>query len=68
MLEAAIGKGTLFATDDLGDHWQQVSDNHAYNVRGFYFTTLEVAPDDADRVYFLGSSSLNPTMAARRRT
>jgi photosystem II stability/assembly factor-like uncharacterized protein len=54
LLEAAIGKGTLFATDDLGDHWHQVSDNHAYNVRGFYFTTLEVAPDDADRVYFLG--------------
>ncbi|HEY6516639.1 MAG TPA: hypothetical protein VIY50_10880 [Steroidobacteraceae bacterium] len=54
LLEAAIGKGTLFATDDLGNHWEQVSDNHAYNVRGFYFTTLEVAPDDADRVYFLG--------------
>jgi photosystem II stability/assembly factor-like uncharacterized protein len=54
LLEAAIGKGTLFATDDLGNHWRQVSDNHAYNVRGFYFTTLEVAPNDADRVYFLG--------------
>ena len=54
VLEAAIGKGTLFATDDLGDHWHQVSDNHAYNVRGFYFTTLEVAPDDSDRIYFLG--------------
>jgi photosystem II stability/assembly factor-like uncharacterized protein len=54
LLEAPIGKGTLFASDDLGDHWQEVSDNHAYNVRGFYFTTLEVAPNDADRVYFLG--------------
>ncbi|HEV2272440.1 MAG TPA: hypothetical protein VGR92_23545 [Steroidobacteraceae bacterium] len=54
VLEAGIGKGTLFATDDLGDHWHQVSDNHAYNVRGFYFTTLEVAPDDPDRIYFLG--------------
>jgi photosystem II stability/assembly factor-like uncharacterized protein len=54
LLEASIGKGSLFATDDLGDHWHQVSDNHAYNVRGFYFTTLEVAPDDANRVYFLG--------------
>ncbi|HUA24310.1 MAG TPA: hypothetical protein VMA54_09340 [Steroidobacteraceae bacterium] len=54
LMEAAIGKGTLFATDDLGEHWHQVSDNHAYNVRGFYFTTLEVAPNDADRVYFLG--------------
>ncbi|HJS90469.1 MAG TPA: hypothetical protein VJ738_10935 [Steroidobacteraceae bacterium] len=54
LIETPIGKGTLFVTDDLGDHWQEVSDNHAYNVRGFYFTTLEVAPDDSDRVYFLG--------------
>jgi len=54
LTETPIGKGTLFVTNDLGDHWQQVSDNHAYNVRGFYFTTLEVAPDDPDRVYFLG--------------
>jgi photosystem II stability/assembly factor-like uncharacterized protein len=54
LLETEIGKGSLFVTDDLGDHWHQVSDNHAYNVRGFYFTTLEVAPDDANRVYFLG--------------
>ncbi|HXS20336.1 MAG TPA: hypothetical protein VN735_03855 [Steroidobacteraceae bacterium] len=54
LLETATGKGSLFATKDLGDHWDQVSDNHAYNVRGFYFTTLEVAPDDPDRIYFLG--------------
>lgn len=54
LLEASIGKGTLFATDDLGDHWHEVSDNHSYDVRGFYFATLEVAPDDPDRVYFLG--------------
>ena len=54
VLETENGKGSLFATDDLGDHWHQISDNHAYNVRGFYFTTLQVAPDNADRVYFLG--------------
>ncbi|HUY84195.1 MAG TPA: hypothetical protein VMU86_06445, partial [Steroidobacteraceae bacterium] len=54
VLEAPIGKGSLFVSDDLGDHWHKVTDNHALNVRGFYFTTLEVAPDDADRVYFLG--------------
>jgi photosystem II stability/assembly factor-like uncharacterized protein len=54
VLEAGMGKGSLFVTDDLGDEWHQVSDNHAYNVRGFYFTTLVVAPDNADRVYFLG--------------
>ncbi len=54
LLEAPIGKGALFVSDDLGEHWHEVSDNHALNVRGFYFTTLEVAPDDPDRVYFLG--------------
>jgi photosystem II stability/assembly factor-like uncharacterized protein len=54
VLEAPAGKGSLFVSDDLGDHWHEVTDNHALNVRGFYFTTLEVAPDDADRVYFLG--------------
>lgn len=54
LLEAPIGKGALFVSDDLGDHWHEVSDNHALNVRGFYFTTLEVAPNDPDRVYFLG--------------
>jgi photosystem II stability/assembly factor-like uncharacterized protein len=54
LVETPIGKGTLFVSNDLGDHWTEVSDNHAYNVRGFYFTTLEVAPNDPDRVYFLG--------------
>ena len=54
LLEAPIGKGALFVSDDLGDHWHEVSDNHALNVRGFYFSTLEVAPNDPDRVYFLG--------------
>ncbi len=54
LLEAPIGKGSLFVTSDLGDHWEKVTDNHALNVRGFYFTTLTVAPDDPDRVYFLG--------------
>ncbi len=54
LLEAPIGKGSLFVSNDLGDHWQKVSDNHALNVRGFYFTTLTVAPNDPDRVYFLG--------------
>jgi len=54
LLEAPIGKGSLFVSNDLGKHWHKVTDNHALNVRGFYFTTLEVSPDDADRVYFLG--------------
>jgi photosystem II stability/assembly factor-like uncharacterized protein len=54
LLEAPIGDGSLFVSRDLGAHWHEVSDNHAYNVRGFYFSTLEVAPNDANRLYFLG--------------
>ncbi|MDE2305921.1 MAG: hypothetical protein KGL34_10195 [Gammaproteobacteria bacterium] len=54
VLEAPIGKGSLFVSDDLGDHWKKVTDNHALNVRGFYFTTMTVAPNDANRLYFLG--------------
>ncbi|MDE2149640.1 MAG: glycosyl hydrolase [Gammaproteobacteria bacterium] len=54
LVEAPIGQGALFVSDDLGDHWQKVSDNHALSVRGFYFSTLEVAPNDAGRVYFSG--------------
>ncbi|MGH8042398.1 MAG: VPS10 domain-containing protein, partial [Rudaea sp.] len=54
VLEAPMDKGSLFATDDLGRHWKKVTDNHALNVRGFYFTTLRVAPDNPDRLYFLG--------------
>jgi photosystem II stability/assembly factor-like uncharacterized protein len=54
LMETPVGKGSLFVSDDLGDKWTKVTDNHALNVRGFYFTTLVVAPDNPDRVYFLG--------------
>ncbi len=54
VMETPIGDGSLFVTNDLGDHWKKVTDNHALNVRGFYFTTMRVAPDNPDRLYFLG--------------
>ncbi|MDP2528173.1 MAG: hypothetical protein Q8W51_00350 [Candidatus Palauibacterales bacterium] len=47
-------KGMLWASEDLGDHWRMVSDNHALDVRPFYFSQVNVAPDDEDRVYFSG--------------
>lgn len=46
--------GLLWASDDMGDHWHMVSDNHALDVRPFYFTTLEVAPDNSQKLYFGG--------------
>ncbi len=53
LIETKPGKGMLFVSHDLGDHWSEVTDNHALDVRPFYFSRLEVAPDNADKVYFL---------------
>lgn len=53
LIETRPGKGLLFVSHDLGDHWSEVSDNHALDVRAFYFSRLAVSPADADKVYFL---------------
>lgn len=49
----AAKKGMLWESLDMGDHWTPVSDNHALDVRPFYFSRMAVAPDDENRVYFL---------------
>jgi len=46
-------KGTLWRSDDLGDHWKMVSNNHLLDVRPFYFSHLAVAPNNPDKLYFL---------------
>jgi photosystem II stability/assembly factor-like uncharacterized protein len=46
-------KGILWDSIDLGDHWREVSNNHALNARPFYFSELMVSPKDESRVYFL---------------
>ncbi len=46
-------KGTLWDSADLGDHWKLVSSDARYINRGFYFTTLQVAPDSEDHVYLV---------------
>ncbi|MGH9564355.1 MAG: hypothetical protein ACRD4I_00085, partial [Candidatus Angelobacter sp.] len=46
-------KGVLYDSIDLGDHWKMVSNNHNLAARGFYFSELQVAPNDESRLYFL---------------
>ena len=48
--------GMLWSSEDLGEHWSMVSNNHALAVRQWYFAGMAVAPDDDNRVYF---ASLN---------
>ncbi|MCU1311333.1 MAG: BNR/Asp-box repeat protein [Candidatus Angelobacter sp.] len=46
-------KGLLWDSVDMGDHWKEVSNNHALDARPFYFSEMMVAPNDEARVYFL---------------
>lgn len=53
LIETKPGKGLLFVSHDLGDKWNEVSDNHALDVRPFYFSRFAVSPVDADKLFFL---------------
>ena len=45
--------GMLWQSFDRGDHWVQVSDNHALDVRPFYFSRFAVSPANENKLYFL---------------
>ncbi|MGH9542531.1 MAG: hypothetical protein ACRD2H_11690 [Terriglobales bacterium] len=51
LLEAKDGR--LWTSDDLGDHWTMVSNSHQIDGRPWYFSRVEVAPNDPNRIYFL---------------
>jgi photosystem II stability/assembly factor-like uncharacterized protein len=52
---ALIGakRGMLWQSLDMGDSWASVSDSHNLDVRAFYFSRFEVAPDNENKLYFL---------------
>ncbi len=56
LIEAKNGR--LWESRDYGDHWAMVSDRHVLAARGFYFTKLQVSPDNENRVYFLSFNVL----------
>jgi photosystem II stability/assembly factor-like uncharacterized protein len=49
-------RGVLWDSNDLGDHWREVSNNHQIDARPFYFTQLRVAPNNENKLYFLSFS------------
>jgi len=53
LMETQRGKGLLFSSNDMGDHWQRVSENYNLDVRPFYFSRLFVSPNDENKIYFL---------------
>ena len=52
LIETRRGHGLLFTSTDLGDHWQQVSEDYNLDVRPFYFSHVYVSPDDQNKLYF----------------
>jgi photosystem II stability/assembly factor-like uncharacterized protein len=46
-------KGMLWESRDQGDEWKEITDTHAVNVRPFYFSQLQVSPENENKVYFL---------------
>jgi photosystem II stability/assembly factor-like uncharacterized protein len=52
LIETRRGHGLLFGSGDLGDHWQQISEDYNLDVRPFYFSHVFVSPDNANQLYF----------------
>ncbi|HEX8725644.1 MAG TPA: hypothetical protein VF737_09665 [Gemmatimonadaceae bacterium] len=52
---AAIGssEGSVWRSDDAGEHWQMVSDDQEANVRSFYFSHVAVDPTNPEHVFTL---------------
>lgn len=53
--------GVLWESLDLGDHWREVSNNKALAVRGFYFSQLQVSPENENHVFFISYDVLEST-------
>ncbi len=46
-------EGTLWRSEDSGKSWKLVNKSHGIDQRPFYFSSLTVDPQNADRVYFM---------------
>ena len=50
-VEAPGDAGGIYRTDDYGEHWRHLTDNHELRERPWYFNHLTADPTDADTVY-----------------
>ena len=46
-------KGGLYASDDAGEHWSLVTDDHRFRQRAWYFTHIYADPKDVNKVFVL---------------
>src|SRR5574342_209993 len=45
--------GGLFRSDDAGEHWSRVNDDHELTQRAWYFSRIQADPKERDRLYLL---------------
>ncbi len=58
-------EGTLFRSDDRGDHFQVMSKDPAVVGRGLYYSHVTVDPTDENRVYSIGMQVMTTIDAGR---
>jgi photosystem II stability/assembly factor-like uncharacterized protein len=47
----AKGKGGLYVSDDFGEKWKQVNDEHKIRERAWYYTRVYAGPKNPDELY-----------------
>ncbi|MFY9530606.1 MAG: hypothetical protein WBC04_05355 [Candidatus Acidiferrales bacterium] len=61
-------KGGLYRSDDGGESWQLVNDDHRFRQRAWYFTHVFADPKSADSVYVLNTSLYRSTDGGQKFT
>jgi photosystem II stability/assembly factor-like uncharacterized protein len=54
-------KGGLYVSDDAGEHWHLVNDDHRFRQRAWYFTHIFADPKDTETVYILNTGLYRST-------
>jgi len=54
-------KGSLYRSEDAGDHWTRVNDDERYRQRAWYFTHIFADPKAIDTVYVLNTGLFRST-------
>lgn len=57
--------GTLFRSDDYGEHWRMVSDDRNLNFRPFYYSDVFVDPSDENVLFTLSGGLSKSTDGGR---
>ena len=58
-------KGGLYRSDDAGDTWERVTDDHRFRQRAWYLLHIFADPKNADSVYVLNTGMFAPPTAAK---